>query len=108
MFKQGSFITSFFEAYTPKPTAGTDSAVFPLPDVNTANAGAHVVAGDAFVITKDTPQARALLKYLATAEAQDIWGKRGGGKIALNKQVSLSDYPHALPKSLHPAGVATS
>src|SRR5947208_3554886 len=100
MFNQGSFITSFFDAYTPKPTAGTDYAVFPLPDVSTANTGAHVVAGDAFVITKDTPQARALLKYLATAEAQDIWVKRGGGKIAINNQVSLSNYPDPIPKPL--------
>jgi len=100
MFNQGSFITSFFDAYTPKPTAGTDYAVFPLPDVSTAGAGAHVVAGDAFVMTKDTPQARALLKYLATADAQDIWVKRGGGKIAINKKVSLSDYPDAISKSL--------
>src|SRR5438128_2669518 len=100
MFNQGSFITSFFDGYTPKPTAGTDYAVFPLPDVSTANAGAHVVAGDAFVMTKDTPQGRAMLKYLATAQAQDIWVKRGGGKIAINKQVSLSDYPDAISKSL--------
>src|SRR5205823_14865197 len=76
MFNQGSFITSFFDAYTPKPTAGTDYAVFPLPDVNTANAGAHVVAGDAFVITKDTPQARAPPQYLAPAEARGILAKR--------------------------------
>jgi len=100
MFNQGSFITSFFDGYTPKPTAGTDYAVFPLPDVSSANAGAHVVAGDAFVMTKDTPQARAMLKYLATASAQDVWVKRGGGKIAINKQVSLSDYPDAISKSL--------
>jgi len=100
MFNQGSFITSFFDGYTPKPTAGTDYAVFPLPDVNSANAGAHVVAGDAFVMTKDTPQSRALLKYLATADAQDIWVKRGGGKIAINKQVSLNDYPDPISKSL--------
>jgi alpha-glucoside transport system substrate-binding protein len=100
MFNQGSFITSFFDAYTPKPAAGTDYAVFPLPDVSTSNAGAHVVAGDAFVMTKDTPQARALLKYLATADAQDIWVKRGGGKIAINKKVSLSDYPDPIAKAL--------
>jgi alpha-glucoside transport system substrate-binding protein len=100
MFNQGSFITSFFDGYTPKPTAGTDYAVFPLPDVSSTNTGAHVVAGDAFVMTKDTPQARALLKYLATAKAQDIWVKRGGGKIAINKQVSTSDYPDAISKSL--------
>jgi len=40
------------------------------------------------------------LKYLSTAEAQDIWVKRGGGKIAINKQVSLSDYPDPIAKSL--------
>ena len=100
MFNQGSFITSFFDGYTPKPVAGTDYAVFPLPDVNSSNAGAHVLAGDAFVMTKDTPQSRAMLKYLATAQAQDIWVKRGGGKIAINKQVSLSDYPDPISKSL--------
>ena len=100
MFNQGSFITSFFDAYTPKPTAGTDYAVFPLPDVKSSNAGAHVVAGDAFVMAKDTPQARQVLDYLATAEAQDIWVKRGGGKIAINKSVSTNDYPDAISKSL--------
>src|SRR5438270_14001257 len=51
-------------------------------------------------MTKDTPQARAMLKYLATAQAQDIRVKRGGGKIPINKQVSLSDYPDAISKSL--------
>jgi alpha-glucoside transport system substrate-binding protein len=100
MFNQGSFITGFFDAYTPKPTAGTDYAVFPLPDVSPANKGAHVVGGDAFVMTKDTPQARALLKYLATADAQDIWVKRGGGKIAINKKVPLGDYPDPIAKSI--------
>ena len=42
MFNQGSFITSFFDAYTPKPTAGTDYAVFPLPDVSSEIGRAHV------------------------------------------------------------------
>src|SRR5438876_1869118 len=100
MFNQGSFITSFFDGYTPKPMAGTDYAVFPLPDGNSANAAAHVLAGDALAMTKTTPQPRPLMKYLATADAQDIWVKRGGGKIAINKKVSLSDYPDAISKSL--------
>ena len=45
----------------------------------------------------DTPQARQLIKYLTTAQAQDIWVKRGG-KLAVNKQVSLDDYPDPLSK----------
>src|SRR5260370_12491473 len=84
MFNQGSFITSFFDAYTPKPAAGTDYAVFPLPDVSSANAGAHVVGRDAFVMTKDTPQARALPQYLGTAVAPGIGVKRRAGEIAIN------------------------
>src|SRR5439155_52108 len=36
----------------------------------------------------------------AGATAYDSWVKRGGGKIAINKQVSLSDYPDAISKSL--------
>jgi len=75
--------------------------------VNSANAGAHVLAGDAFVMTKDTPQARALMKYLATADAQDIWVKRGGGKIAINKQVSLNDYPDPISKALAQVVIST-
>ena len=51
-------------------------------------------------MAKDTPQARQVLDYLATAEAQDIWVKRGGGKIAINKSVSTNDYPDAISKSL--------
>jgi alpha-glucoside transport system substrate-binding protein len=44
---------------------------------------------------KDTPQARQLMKYLTTPEAQKIWVKRGGS-ISPNKQVAISDYPDKL------------
>src|SRR5260370_18240247 len=46
---------------------------------------------------KDPPQARQLMQYLTTADAQAIWVKRGG-KLAVNKQVSLDLYPDALSK----------
>jgi alpha-glucoside transport system substrate-binding protein len=78
-------------------TLGTDLSFFPLPDVDSKNAGAHVVAGDLFGMFKDTPQSRALIKYLTTPQAQSIWVKRGGA-ISPNKQVSLSDYPDATSK----------
>jgi alpha-glucoside transport system substrate-binding protein len=54
-----------------------------------------VVAGDTFSMFKDTPQARKLMQYLTTAQAQSIWVKKGG-KIAVNKQVPVSDYPDPL------------
>jgi alpha-glucoside transport system substrate-binding protein len=38
----------------------------------------------------DTPQARALMAYLVTPEAQSIWVRRGG---ALSVNVRVVDYP---------------
>jgi alpha-glucoside transport system substrate-binding protein len=91
MHNQASFITDNFVKQD-KAVAGTDFKFFPLPDVNTQFAGAHVGAGDAFSVLKDTPQARALIKYLTTPEAQAIWVKRGG-KLSPNKTFDLSNYP---------------
>jgi len=97
MLNQASFITTFFTSAVPSLQAGTDFTFFPLPDINSSFAGAHVVAGDSWSMFNDTPQARQLIKYLTTAQAQDIWVKRGG-KLAVNKQVSLDDYPDPLSK----------
>ncbi len=97
MLDQASFITTFFTSAVPSLQAGTDFTFFPLPDINTQFAGAHVVAGDSWSMFKDTPQAEKLINYLTTAQAQDIWVKRGG-KLAVNKNVNLSDYPDPLSK----------
>ncbi len=92
MHNQGSFITDFFVKAKPSLKPGEDFSFFPLPDVNSKYAGSHVVAGDSMSIFKDTPQSRSIMKYLTTAEAQDIWVKRGG-KVAINNKVANSDYP---------------
>ncbi len=97
MLNQASFITSFFTSANPALQPLTDFNFFPLPDINSSYAGAHVVAGDSFSMFKDTPQARKLMQYLTTPEAQAIWVKRGG-KLAVNKNVSLDSYPDALSK----------
>jgi alpha-glucoside transport system substrate-binding protein len=99
MHNQASFITSFFDAYSTAPKAGTDYNFFDLPPVSSQNAGDHVVAGDLFGMFKNTAQARALMKYLTTPQAQAIWVKRGGA-ISPSTQVPLSDYPDAISKSI--------
>ena len=43
----------------------------------------------------DTPQARALMAYLVTAPAQDIWVKLGG---ALSANKNATDYPDDVSK----------
>lgn len=97
MLNQASFITTFFTSANPSLQPGTDFKFFPLPDINSQYAGAHVVAGDSWSMFHDTQQARKLIQYLTTAQAQDIWVKKGG-KLAVNNQVPLSDYPDQLSK----------
>jgi alpha-glucoside transport system substrate-binding protein len=106
MHNQASFITSFFQSANASLQPVIDFNFFPLPDITAQYAGAHVVAGDAWSMFNDTPQARQMLKYLQTAAAQAIWVKRGG-KISPNNQVSLDTYPDPLSKSTAQILVAT-
>jgi alpha-glucoside transport system substrate-binding protein len=85
---QATFMTSFF-----KSEAGARDGeynFFPMPDLNPAYAGSVTGGGDLFGMFNDTPQARALMRYLVTPEAQSIWVKRGG---ALSVNTSVTDYP---------------
>src|SRR5205807_5640561 len=94
---QASFITDFFVKGTPGIKPITDFNFFMFPDINPQYAGSAEVAGDLFGMFKDTPQARALIKYLTTPEAQSIWVKRGGA-LSPNKLVSLDTYPDQLAR----------
>jgi alpha-glucoside transport system substrate-binding protein len=104
MHNQASFITANFVTQD-KAVPGTDFKFFPLPDVDPQYAGAHVGAGDAFSMLKDTPQARALIKYLTTPEAQAIWVQRGG-KLSPNKSFDPALYPDDITRQV--AAVMTS
>ena len=97
----GSFITDAF-----KKTGGAKDGQFdfyPFPDINPAYAGAVEGGGDLFGMFNDTPQAKSLIAYLATPEAQAIWVGRGGA-ISANKQVT--NYPNDIVKKAAAALVA--
>jgi alpha-glucoside transport system substrate-binding protein len=68
-----------------------DYDFFVMPDINPQYSGALVGGGDLFGMFNDTPQARSLIAYLITPEAQAIWAGRGGF-IAANKNVPASAY----------------
>jgi alpha-glucoside transport system substrate-binding protein len=95
---QASFITDFITKAHPnlKPVEGFN--FFPFPDIEAANSGAVIGAGDLFGMFKDTPQSRALIQYLTTPEAQTIWVKRGGA-LSPNKKVALDSYPDPLARA---------
>lgn len=92
---QASFITDFFVNNTPGIQPVTDFNFFGFPDINPQYSGAVEAAGDLFGMFNDTPQARALLKYLTTPEAQAIWVQRGGA-LSPNKRVPAEAYPDPL------------
>ena len=88
-----TFITDAF-----KKTGGAKDGqfdFFPFPDINTSFAGAVEGSGDLFGMFNDTPQAKSLIAYLATAQAQSIWVGKGGA-ISANKNVT--NYPSDILK----------
>lgn len=97
MMHQASFITDFLVKGTPGVQPITDFNYFMFPDINPQYTNSAEVAGDLFGMFKDTPQARALIKYLATPEAQSIWVKRGGA-LSANQKVTPNIYPDDLAR----------
>ena len=94
-FHQASFITGL-GAFKGK-TAGTDYNAFPFPAINDEFATAVEGAGDLFGMFHDTPAAKSLMRYLVTAEAQDIWVARGG---ALSANKNATSYPDDISKTM--------
>lgn len=85
---QATFMTEFF-----KSQAGARDGeynFFPFPTMDERFANDVTGAGDLFGMFRDTPQARALMSYLVTPEAQSIWVARGG---ALSVNVNVTNYP---------------
>ena len=84
MVLEGDFVESVITDSTPaKPETGFN--VFDFPSID--GSGPSVVGGgDTIVMFNDSPAAQALVEYLATPEAAEIWAKRGGYSSA-NKNV---------------------
>jgi len=100
----GGVITSSTQA---KP--GTGFNTFTWPSITPgADAGAVEIGGDLFVTFRDNPAIEAFVKYLATAQAAEVWAKQGGFGTG-NKNVPASIYPDAITRATEaPIGTAKS
>ncbi|HEX7003282.1 MAG TPA: ABC transporter substrate-binding protein [Trueperaceae bacterium] len=105
MFHQASFITSFFQESFPDLQPVEDYNFFAFPKFSADAPQSVEMAGDLFGMFNDTPQARALINYLVTPEAQAIWVENGGA-ISPNQAVPLELYPD--PISQQTAELLTS
>ena len=92
---EGDFVGGVItDETTAKPDTGFN--VYAFPEIN--GSGKVVVGGgDVMVMFKDNPAARALIEYLATPEAAEIWAEKGGFSSP-NKNVDAEVYPDALTK----------
>ncbi|MEL7141951.1 MAG: ABC transporter substrate-binding protein [Cyanobacteria bacterium J06631_9] len=89
LHKQGNFIAAFFP---PEVEARIDVDVFPLPAIDERFGTPLLVAGDAFVMFNDTPEARQLMEYFTTPAPHEAWAALGGF-ISPHQDVSLEAYP---------------
>jgi len=96
MVIEGDFVPGVVSSKT-KVEAKTDYDVFPFPQVGDSG-NAVVGGGDSVVMFKDSPAAQALVKYLASPEAAEIWAKRGGFSSA-NTQLSPEAYSDELTRT---------
>jgi alpha-glucoside transport system substrate-binding protein len=85
---QGSFMAPFLSDDPAHPSPDFD--FLPFPDIDPKYTGSLIGAGDLMGLIRDTPQARELLRYLITPEAQSIWVKRGG---VLSGNLRVTAYP---------------
>jgi alpha-glucoside transport system substrate-binding protein len=94
---EGDFVPGVAAGQT-KAKAKTDYNVFPFPAVNGRGGDYVVGGGNVVVMFKDSPAARALVLYLASPQAGEIWAKRGGFSSP-NKNVKASVYPDDITRT---------
>jgi alpha-glucoside transport system substrate-binding protein len=94
---QATFITNFFLEDYPDLKPVDDFNFIPPPSYNSQFDGNLEFFFDNFVMYNDTPQARALMNYLWTADAQQIFVDAGGTLAANTKVTTFPDpvFQHA-------------
>jgi alpha-glucoside transport system substrate-binding protein len=80
---------------TAEPETGFN--VFNFPDIGDSDSPV-VGGGDVMVMFKDNPAARALITYLGTPEAAEIWAERGGFSSP-NQNLDPAVYPDDIQRA---------
>lgn len=99
MHRQANFITANITEQFPDLVAGEDYDFFIFPPIDESHGNPLLIAGDLLGMFNDTPQSRALMQYLVSPQAQEIWAERGG-YLAPNRNVSPSVYPDELSQQI--------
>jgi alpha-glucoside transport system substrate-binding protein len=96
MVIEGDFVAGVISDSTEaEPETGFN--VFAFPSIEDS-APSVVGGGDTVVMFEDSPAAQALVRYLTTTEAAQIWAERGGF-ASLNQGLDPSVYPDAITQT---------
>ena len=106
MQHQGSFIAGTYQSdrrtdlHHPRP--GVDFDYFPFPRLMPASGPEpSEVSADLAGMFNNTPQARALMRYLAGPRGQRIWpGIRGDATFSVSRKVGASVYPDPVSRRI--------
>jgi alpha-glucoside transport system substrate-binding protein len=93
---EGDFVAGVITDSTEaEPETGFNVSAFPA----IGESGNVIVGGgDTVVMFEDSPAAQALVTYLTTPEAAEIWAERGGF-ASLNQNVDTSVYPDEITRT---------
>ena len=92
---EGNFVGGVITGET-QAKVGTDADFFDFPSIE-GSPPAVVGGGDLAVLLKDSEGGQALIRYLATPEAAEIWAGLGG-YISPNKNVPVTAYTDPVDK----------
>ncbi|MGY1498234.1 ABC transporter substrate-binding protein [Streptomyces sp. QTS52] len=104
MVFEGDFVAANINADT-KAKIGTDAKVFPFPAVG--DQAPVVSGGDVAVALKDGAGAQALLTFLGSTDAAEIWAAQGGflsPSKAMDQKAYKDDVTRDIAKALIKAG----
>lgn len=87
---QATFLKGFISDQFPDAKLEKDFDVCRFPRVKAQYENSAIVSGDVCAVFNHTPQSKALLRYVSTAEAQSYWLETGA--ISPNRRVTLDEY----------------
>ncbi|HEX2029945.1 MAG TPA: ABC transporter substrate-binding protein [Actinomycetota bacterium] len=87
---EGDFVAGEITGNT-EAQLGTDADFFPFPEIE-GSGPAVIGGGDAAVLMNDSEGGRALIEFLATPEAAEVWAAEGGF-LSPNQNLDTSVYP---------------
>ncbi|MGC9529194.1 MAG: ABC transporter substrate-binding protein [Candidatus Bipolaricaulaceae bacterium] len=100
MHRQATFMQSFIQDANPDLVPGEDYDVFLFPPMGPGLPTPILGSGDLVGVFNDAPESQALIEYLSSAEAQEIFCSRLG-KLAVNNTIDPNIYDNPITRKAY-------